>query len=130
LAASALARKGAYELADALRDMHCRLIVLGSPSDDPALFHGIEVAYAGYGSDWPLRADVVVLPAHVEHAPRAALRALAQGITVIATPACGLQRIPGVICVPAGDVMALREALRTCFQRFTPLTAVNPEGKA
>ena len=53
----------------------------------------------------------VVLPAHVEHAPRLLLRALACGLPVIATPACGLVAAPGLEIVEAGDVSGLRAAL-------------------
>lgn len=112
LAASALARKGAYELAAALRGLRCRLRVLGSPSSDASLWHGIEVEHAGYAGDWIERASVVVLPAHVEHAPRALLQALAAGIPVVATPACGIDASAGLRLVPAGDVGALRSAIR------------------
>ena len=52
-----------------------------------------------------------MLPAHVEHAPRALLRALAAGVAVVATPACGLGVREGVITVEAGDVPALRQAV-------------------
>jgi len=106
--ASALARKGAHELAAALQGLHCRLRVLGSASGDAMMWHGVAVEYGSYADDWLSCADVVVLPAHVEHAPRALLMALAAGIPVIATPACG---VPGVECVPANDVQALRKAL-------------------
>ncbi len=110
--ASALARKGACELAQAMRGLEARVRVLGSPSSDVSLWQGVQVEYSGYASDWIADADVVVLPAYIEHAPRAALRAVAAGIPVIATPACGLQGLPGVTLVPAGDVAALRAALR------------------
>jgi len=110
-AASALARKGAYELAAALRGLPVRLCVLGSRSSDTSLWHGIEVEHAGYASDWLAQARVVVLPAHVEHAPRALLRALAAGVPVVATPACGIEARPGLQLVPAGDVDALRKAI-------------------
>jgi glycosyltransferase involved in cell wall biosynthesis len=110
-AASALARKGAYELAAALRGLRVRLRVLGSRSTDAMLWHGIEVEHAGYASDWLAQACVVVLPAHVEHAPRALLRALAAGVPAVATPACGIDATPGLELVPAGDVEALRRAI-------------------
>lgn len=109
--ASALARKGACELAEALCGLHCRLRVLGTPSDDVTLWQGIDVEYMSYTGDWLAHADAVVLPAHVEHSPRAALAAVAAGVVVIATPACGLQDLPGVSTIPAGDVVALRAAL-------------------
>jgi hypothetical protein len=115
--ASALARKGAYELAEALRGLSCRLRVLGSVSADTALWQGVAVEYGNYTDDWLAKADAVVLPAHVEHAPRALLTALAAGIPVIATPACGIQDMAGVQLVPAGEVGALRAALQTLLDR-------------
>jgi glycosyltransferase involved in cell wall biosynthesis len=113
--ASALARKGAHVLAQALRGVPCRLRVLGTRSDDASLWHGIDVEHAGYASDWIARADIVVLPAWVEHAPRAALLAVAARIPVIATAACGIDDLPGVTVVDAGDVDALREAVLRTF---------------
>ncbi len=110
--ASALARKGAYELAAALSGVKCRLRVLGSFCEDPALWHGIDVHYGRYTDDWLEHADLVVLPAHVEHSPRALLQALAAQIPVIATSACGLVAgTTGLNLVPASDVLALRRAI-------------------
>jgi glycosyltransferase involved in cell wall biosynthesis len=39
------------------------------------------------------------------------LQALAAGVPVIATQACGLEGIPGVISIPEGDAGALERAL-------------------
>ena len=114
LAASALARKGARELAAALQGWPCRLRVLGSPSDDAGLWHGIEpLQHMNWQGDWLTGAAVVVLPAHVEHAPRALLRAVAAGVPVVASTACGLAGVPGVHEVAPGDIDALRIALQT-----------------
>ena len=116
--ASALARKGAAQLAEALRGLCAapgrppRLVVLGSPPADAALWHGLDVHYSSYASDWLQRADVVVLPAIVEHAPRPLLAALAHGVPVIATAACGLAPHALLTEVPAGDAAALRQALQ------------------
>ncbi|MET3442358.1 hypothetical protein ABIC94_003142 [Variovorax paradoxus] len=111
--ASALARKGARELAAALQGWPCRLRVLGSPSDDAHLWHGIDrVEHMNWRGNWLGGAHVVVLPAHVEHAPRALLRAVAAGVPVVASTACGLAGLPGVREVAAGDVEGLRAALR------------------
>jgi hypothetical protein len=38
---------------------------------------------------------------------------VAAGIPVIASEACGLEGVPGVITIPAGDEAALREAIRS-----------------
>ncbi len=113
LPASALARKGARELAEALRDSGWRLRVLGTPSADASLWQGIALDTArDPRADWLDGARVVVLPAHVEHAPRAALRALAAGVPVVASTACGLAGLQGLREVSAGDVEGLRAALR------------------
>lgn len=112
-AASALARKGARELAAALQGWPCRLRVLGSSSGDARLWQGIEpIQHMNWQSDWLAGASVVVLPAHVEHAPRALLRAVAAGVPVVASTACGLAGVPGVQEVAPGDIDALRTALQ------------------
>lgn len=116
--ASALARKGAPELVEALHglrgamDAPLRLLVLGSPPSDAALLRGLDVRYESYAGNWLQQADVVALPAVIEHAPRALLAALAHGLPVVATPACGLAPHPLLLEVPAGDVPALRQALQ------------------
>jgi hypothetical protein len=115
--ASSLARKGAGELAEALRGWPCRLRVLGSRPADARRWQGLIIEYGHYADDWLTQADVVVLPAHVEHAPRALLAALAAGIPVVATAACGLHGMAGVHEVVAGDVDGLRAALHMAVER-------------
>lgn len=111
LACSALPRKGACELAEALREMDCRVRVLGSLAAADPLWHGIDIQAVGFDSDWLRHADAVVLPAHIEHSPRAALRAAAAGIPVVASDACGLAEVTGVVSVPAGDPARLHGAI-------------------
>jgi glycosyltransferase involved in cell wall biosynthesis len=111
--ASALARKGAHEMAEAVRRLGWRLMVLGSPTSDPLLWHGVDVVHGSYRDPgWVAQADVVALPAHVEHAPRGLLAAIAHGVPVVTTPACGLPTSFDQIEVPAGDVPALIAALQ------------------
>lgn len=108
LPASALGRKGVYELREALRGLDAVLWVSGGAIEGPGFWgeSGVRV-HAGPLAD----PDVVALPAFVEHQPRALLAALARGVPVIATAACGLGDLPGVRTVPAGDSVALRAAL-------------------
>ena len=116
--ASALARKGAFEMAAALRHLGWRLLVLGTPSPDAELWRGVDVAHAGHRDrGWLERADVVALPAHVEHAPRALLLALAHGLPVVATAACGLPPSPALHAVERGDVPGLIAALQKAAGR-------------
>jgi hypothetical protein len=55
----------------------------------------------------------VVLPAYVENHPKILLRAIALGIPVIATEACGLHGVPGVTIVKTGDLEALMDVVKT-----------------
>ena len=61
--------------------------------------------------DWLDGCRAVVQPAVLETRPSRLLRAIAEGVPVIATEACGLGDTPGVITIPAGDASALQEAV-------------------
>jgi glycosyltransferase involved in cell wall biosynthesis len=127
-AASALARKGSLEMAEAMRRLGWRLMVLGTPAADARTWHGIDVVPATWRDpSWLARADVVALPAFVEHAPRALLDAIAQGIPVVASPACGLPPALGAIEVPAGDTEALVHALRQALASSRRALAAPPK---
>jgi len=107
LPCSALARKGVYELAEALHGLDVELLVLGGASEgspDPltAIRHRRTVL-SELGT-----ADVLVLPAWVEHQPRLALLALASGIPVIASRACGLPAHPLLHQIDQPDPQAIR----------------------
>lgn len=103
--ASTLGRKGAYELREALRGLPVGL-VLGGPVLEGTGFWECAAVRGGLDD-----ADVVVSPTHVETAPRRLLSALARGLPVIASEACGLDPEPGLTVVPTGDAVALREAI-------------------
>ncbi len=118
LPASGLARKGLNELALALSGLRCKLLILGTPPENQKLWGDAEVHSSSYESNWVEQADLVVLPAYVEHAPRAVLKAIAAGIDVIASPACGLGRLVGVKEVAAGDSEGLRAAIKERLQQI------------
>jgi hypothetical protein len=112
LAGSALGRKGAWELAQVLRELGWPLRVLGSPPSDPALWAGLKVEHRSPNRLDALDGlDALLLPAYIEHAPRLLLRAHGLGLPLIVSPACGLP--PGMAWaeVAAGDPAGLRAAL-------------------
>jgi hypothetical protein len=109
--ASALARKGAYVLRDALDGLNVELIVTGKAREHDGEFWNGTKLRPSAGDPWSQPIAAVVLPAIVEHQPRALLRAQALGIPVIATPACGLAPEAGVTLVDAYDPAALRAAI-------------------
>ena len=104
-----VARKGAHALREAARTLDLEILPLGAELEGPDFWQGIRTST----TDWRTAA-AVVQPALVEDQPRRLLAALAIGIPVIATPACGLAPQPGLTLVPADDVGALVAAL----QRF------------
>jgi hypothetical protein len=109
--ASPLGRKGAYALRDAVEGLDIDLAVTGRAREhDKPFWRNVSARTVPSGA-WPDPVAAVVLPAIVEHQPRALLRAVALGIPVIATAACGLDEGPGVTLVPEDDPAALREAL-------------------
>ncbi|NUO76647.1 MAG: vanw family protein [Lysobacter sp.] len=110
--ASPLARKGILETLAALGEQDVEILLPPGDSErglNPGRATLRRVASYRQGL---AEADAVVLPAWVEHQPRALLAAIASGVPVIACAACGLDPTHGGWReVGAGDVDALREAL-------------------
>lgn len=110
-AASTLGRKGAYEMREVARELDLELVCLGGTSlEGPDFWRGVRIAPAD-PAGWLEQAAAVVLPAFVEHRPRRLLTAVAAGVPVIASSACGLGGLPGVHEIEAGDPSALRSAV-------------------
>ena len=102
-----VARKGAHTLRDAAAFLGLEVVPLGAELEGPAFWRGVRTVPAG---DWSGVA-AVVQPALVEEQPRRLLAALAAGIPVIATPACGIEPRPGLYLIPPDDTTALIDAL-------------------
>lgn len=120
--ASALGRKGIHEFAAALGGLDGELLILGGAREgqgDPLSSVKHRRATVAELSD----ATALVIPAWIEHEPRLALRALAMGIPVVASRACGLPPHPLLTEVEAGDVDGLKCALER-LNRTEPECAV------
>jgi hypothetical protein len=107
--ASTVGRKGCYELREALRGLDVRLIRLGPDIESEGFWSGFDGIRGD--TDAIETADVVVLPAFVEHRPRRLMLAATLGIPVIASSACGLRHVSGVETIEAGDADALRQKI-------------------
>jgi hypothetical protein len=110
-----VARKGAYEVRAAARALDLEVVRLGSELEGPGFWDGIKtrlIDAPGAPGQWLDGVAAVVQPAIAEDRPRHLLTALAAGVPVIATAACGLAAQSGLTMVPAGDPGALIEALR------------------
>jgi hypothetical protein len=106
-----VARKGCFELREAAQRLGVPVRPLGSQLEGADFWARLAVDRAPEGASWLEGARAVVHPALVEAAPRRLLEALAAGVPVIATEACGIAPQPGLTIVPPGDVEALAEAM-------------------
>lgn len=116
--ASAVGRKGIYALRAALQGLDAELLIAGRAREDGSSlsgFWGDIPVRTLEGASWPERLAAVVLPAIIEHQPRALLRAQALGLPVIASTACGLKSQPGTTLVYHDDIPALRAAIVACL---------------
>lgn len=107
--ASTLACKGAWELRTIARRTLMPLTLTGPVIEGREFWAGCNAIPAG--ADWLANAAAVALPAWVENQPRRLLAAVAAGIPVIATPACGIHDLPGVTVIPEGCVDSLAAAI-------------------
>jgi hypothetical protein len=116
------ARKGAYELREAVRQLDLEARLLGAELEGADFWRGCRTERAD--GDWLAGVSAVVQPSLIEDNPRPLLAALAAGVPVIATPECGLGERPGVITVPCHDQPALVEAIA----RFSGVAPPRPVG--
>jgi hypothetical protein len=107
-----VARKGCFELREAAQRLGVPVRPLGSQLEGADFWVGVALDRAPEGVSWLEGVRAVVHPALVEAAPRRLLEALAAGVPVIATEACGIAPQPGLTLVPPGDVEVLAEAMR------------------
>ncbi len=107
--ASALARKGAYEVKQLAQELNLDLLVSGRNIEENDFWKGLKVQSANSSLDG---VKLVIYPAYIEHQPRILLRALAKGIPVIATETCGLPPQENLVIVPTGDYNALKKAVQ------------------
>ena len=112
--ASVVGRKGAWELREALDGLGpVTLWVAGRELEGAWAWPSAVRVVRGSPSLAAVhdRVEGVVLPAWVEAQPRALLRAVAAGIPVVASTACGLHGVEGVTTIACGDVDSLRAAI-------------------
>jgi hypothetical protein len=106
-----IARKGAYELREAARALDLLVRPLGSMLEGADFWDGVRQDPTPAGGHWLDGVSLVVQPALTQDAPRRLLEALAAGVPIVATPACGLEPEPGLTLVEQGDAEALTAAI-------------------
>jgi hypothetical protein len=111
--ASTLGRKGAYELRQAAKELGLNLMISGKEFEGEDFWQEVIVRKSqGRRFD---EIGLVVLPAFIEHQPRVLLQAVACGLPVVASSACGLQNLKGVTTIATGDAQALTKAIEAIW---------------
>ncbi|MCL9980374.1 MAG: VanW family protein [Bacteroidia bacterium] len=108
--ASAVGRKGAYEIKKLAKELNLNLMVLGKMFEGPNFWDGIK--NEKFIGDWS-KIGLVIYPTYVEHQPRLILKALSRGIQVITTEACGIDASELVQIVKTGDFEELRQTVNS-----------------
>jgi hypothetical protein len=108
--ASALGRKGAYEVRDACRELKLPVLVWGQAREQDGFWDGVPVSAVDRRDPWAGVA-CVALPAFVEHRPRLLLQARARGLSVVCSEDCGLPEQEALRTVRAGHLAEFTEAL-------------------
>lgn len=107
--AATVGRKGCYELREALRGLSFKIVTMGPDIEGQDFWEGFDRERSG--AEWLETADLVVLPAFVEHRPRRLLEAARAGVPVIASSACGVENVNGIETMEAGDAIELRQRI-------------------
>ncbi|TYQ23572.1 hypothetical protein PseudUWO311_22255 [Pseudanabaena sp. UWO311] len=97
--ASTIGRKGAYEMRELAKKLNLEITLLGNELEGSDFWKDVKINRAN-SHDCLDQVGLVILPAFVEHNPRILLRAIARGIPVIASSACGLGNLRGVTNIP------------------------------
>jgi hypothetical protein len=105
------ARKGCYELREVARQLDLEVVLLGSELEGADFWEGIKTRRIAPGENWLDGVGAVVQPALVEERPRRLLQAIASGVPVICSAACGLGKFHGWSEVGYGDCEALAASL-------------------
>ncbi len=109
-AGPAVARKGIHAMREAMAGLDIELLIERGAVEEPGFWSGLN-ARRLFRDERPAELAGVVLPALIEHRPRTVLRALAAGLPVIATTACGLPPQADLMLIEPDNVGHLRAAL-------------------
>jgi glycosyltransferase involved in cell wall biosynthesis len=103
------ARKGAHDVREAAMQLGLEVVLTGSELEGGGFWAEVDTVHPA--ESWLDGVSAVVQPAVIEDQPRKLLAALATGVPVIATQACGLPAQPGLTLIAEGDAGALAAAL-------------------
>lgn len=103
--ASAVGRKGAYEIKRLAQELNLELTIAGKSTESPHFWDEVKIQkFSGNFQEVAL----VVYPTYVEHQPREILKAIAHQIPIITTKACGIAPSEKVKIIEMGNFQQLK----------------------
>lgn len=113
--ASALGRKGAYEIRRLANELQLNLVISGSALEDDNFWGDLKIEK--FNGDLN-QIGLIVYPTYIEHQPRQILKAIAKGIPVITTTACGLENSDKVEIVEMNNFEQLKSKVKEWIDKF------------
>ena len=103
--ASALGRKGAYEIKKLALELNLDLLISGRTIEKDNFWDKIKVEK--FKGDFN-EVGLVIYPTYIEHQPRQILKAISKDIPIITTKACGVDNLEKVKIVEIGNYEQLK----------------------
>lgn len=115
--ASAIGRKGAYEIKKLAQDLNFNLTVLGRVLEGENFWQGISTDL--FNGDYR-DIGLIVYPTYIENQPRQILKAISNGIPVITTTACGIDNCDTIKVFEIEDLEGIKNEIRKALDTTTP----------
>ncbi|MDM1061577.1 VanW family protein [Empedobacter falsenii] len=104
--ASAVGRKGAYEMRKLAKELNLQLVILGRNLEMDNFWQNIQIEKFSENYD---EIGLIIYPTIIENQPRQPIKAVSYGIPIITTTACGLQDSENVKVVKLNDYNSLKK---------------------
>jgi hypothetical protein len=106
--ASAVGRKGAYEIRRLAKELNLNLTISGRTVENDNFWDDLKTEKFNGAFD---QIGLIVYPTFIEHQPRQILKAISKGVTVVTTTACGLDGSDLVEIVEINNFEQLKNAV-------------------
>lgn len=112
--ASAVGRKGAYEIRKLAKEFNLDLVILGNAVEKDNFWEDVKVEK--FNGNWN-EIGLVIYPTYIENQPRQILKVISKGIPVITTEACGIAPKDKISILEIGNYENLRNEVQNYLQK-------------
>jgi hypothetical protein len=107
--ASAVGRKGAYEIKKLANELSLELVISGRKIENDNFWEDLKIEK--FNGDFD-EIGLVVYPTYIENQPRQILKAISNGIPVITTTACGIDSSENIKVLDLNDFEGIRDEIK------------------